>query len=68
MVSKTQRNFDKCDVNSLKIEKNNGQTIANKQSALERKDKKKSWLSSIVHPFTFILVYKIQSPTWDVWV
>ena len=42
MVSKTQRNSDKCDVNSLKIEKKNGQTIANKQSALERKDKKKS--------------------------
>ena len=41
MVSKTQRNFDKCDVNSLKIEKKNGQTIANKQSAYERKDKKK---------------------------
>ena len=41
MVSKTQRNFDKCDINSLKIEKKNGQTIANKQSALERKDKKK---------------------------
>ena len=42
MVSKTQRNFDKCDINTLKIEKKNGQTIANKQSALERKDKKKS--------------------------
>ena len=41
MVSKTQRNFDKCDINSLKIEKKNGQTIANKQSAYERKDKKK---------------------------
>ena len=66
MVSKTQRNSDKCDVNSLKIEKKNGQTIANKQSALERKDKKKSWLSSIVHPFTFIVVYEIQSPTRDI--
>ena len=42
MVSKTQRNSDKCDINTFKIEKKNGQTIANKQSALERIDKKKS--------------------------
>ena len=41
MVSKTQRNSDKCDINTFKIEKKNGQTIANKQSALKRKDKKK---------------------------
>ena len=41
MVSKTQRNSDKCDINTFKIEKKNGQTIANKQSAYERKDKKK---------------------------